>query len=208
MQSLADKYIAVTDVIGIASYTIGSICLDWVRRLLQFRRVPEACSRGRPATSFVYSIFPERYVHEPTPPEIVPDDSDSEDEEETGRPEAPKDLPAATRRIAALQRKLEQSKQDLVYYRGFVSERLNLAGLADELKEPTAASTSTHAAVPLRDDDSHYFQSYAENGQQRSLSDTRFVFIPVYRHPLRHDFGQGSHRDLREVHSLQPRCLP
>lgn len=95
--------------------------------------------------------------------EIVPDDSDSEDDEPE-KAEAPKDLAGATRRITALQRKLEQAKQDLVYYRGFVSQRLNLAGLADELKD-SAVSSTTHAAVPLRDDDSQYFQSYAENGQ-------------------------------------------
>ncbi|KAI0629795.1 S-adenosyl-L-methionine-dependent methyltransferase [Trametes polyzona] len=95
--------------------------------------------------------------------QIVPDDSsDSEDEEELEKADPPKDLATATRRITALQRKLQQAKQDLLYYRGFVSERLNLAGLADELKN-TSVSTTTHAAVPLRDDDSHYFQSYAEN---------------------------------------------
>ncbi|KAH9850155.1 S-adenosyl-L-methionine-dependent methyltransferase [Lenzites betulinus] len=93
--------------------------------------------------------------------QIVPDDSDSE-EDEPEKAEAPKDFAGATRRITALQRKLEQAKQDLVYYRGFVSQRLNLAGLADELKD-SAVSSTTHAAVPLRDDDSHYFQSYAEN---------------------------------------------
>ncbi|KAI0354833.1 S-adenosyl-L-methionine-dependent methyltransferase [Trametes cingulata] len=94
--------------------------------------------------------------------QIAPDDSsDSEDEEELEKAEAPKDLTAATRRITALQRKLQQAKQDLLYYRQFVSERLNLAGLADEVKKLDVAPT--HAAVPLRDDDSHYFQSYAEN---------------------------------------------
>ena len=92
------------------------------------------------------------------------DDSDSDEDEEFEKPEPPKDLPSATRRIQALQRKLEQAKKDLLYYRQFVSERLNLAGLTDEVKKSDASSSSTHVAVPLRDDDSHYFQSYAENG--------------------------------------------
>lgn len=97
--------------------------------------------------------------------EIEPDDwSDSDEDEEFEKPEPPKDLPSATRRIQALQRKLEQAKKDLLYYRQFVSERLNLAGLTDEVKKSDASSSSTHVAVPLRDDDSHYFQSYAENG--------------------------------------------
>ncbi|KAI0693848.1 protein arginine N-methyltransferase [Cerioporus squamosus] len=97
--------------------------------------------------------------------EIEPDDwTDSDEEEELLKPETPQDLATATRRIQALQRKLEQAKKDLIYYRQFVSERLNLAGLTDELKKSDeASSSSTHVAVPLRDDDSHYFQSYAEN---------------------------------------------
>ncbi|KAI0329044.1 S-adenosyl-L-methionine-dependent methyltransferase [Cubamyces sp. BRFM 1775] len=101
--------------------------------------------------------------------QIAPDDSsDSEDEAELEQQGPPKDITSATRRIAALQRKLEQAKQDLVYYRRFVSERLNLAGLADELKNLDVSPT-THAAVPLRDDDSHYFQSYAENADIHSV---------------------------------------
>ncbi|TFK90975.1 protein arginine N-methyltransferase [Polyporus arcularius HHB13444] len=96
--------------------------------------------------------------------QIEPDDwSDSDEEEELEKPEPPKDLASATRRIQALQRKLEQAKKDLAYYRQFVSERLNLADLTNELKKADEASSSTHVAVPLRDDDSHYFQSYAEN---------------------------------------------
>lgn len=66
--------------------------------------------------------------------------------------------------IQTLQKKLQQTQQDLVDYRDFVSGRLNLAGIAEALKAP-ASSSSTHVSVPLRDDDSHYFQSYEENGE-------------------------------------------
>ena len=76
-------------------------------------------------------------------------------------------MDSAARRIKALEKNLQQAKQDLADYRQFVSGRLNLAGLADELKG-TEASSSTHVAAPLRDDDSHYFQSYAENGDSRT----------------------------------------
>ena len=97
--------------------------------------------------------------------EIEPDGwSDSDEDDEPAKSDAPKDLATATRRIQALQQKLEQAKQDLVYYRQFVSQRLDLAGLTEELKKSEASSSTTHVAVPLRDDDSHYFQSYAENG--------------------------------------------
>ncbi|KAI0754475.1 S-adenosyl-L-methionine-dependent methyltransferase [Daedaleopsis nitida] len=95
--------------------------------------------------------------------QIEPDDlSDSDEEDDVPKSDAPQDLAMATRRIQALQRKLDQAKNDLVYYRQFVSERLNLAGLIDEPSK-AEGSSATHVSVPLRDDDSHYFQSYAEN---------------------------------------------
>ena len=89
---------------------------------------------------------------------------DSDDEAELESSEAPKDLNAASRRIKALEKKLEQAKQDLVQYRQFVSERLNSSGIVDELRA-SEGSSAIHAAAPLRDDDSHYFQSYAQNGE-------------------------------------------
>ncbi|KAH9922941.1 S-adenosyl-L-methionine-dependent methyltransferase [Fomitopsis serialis] len=71
-------------------------------------------------------------------------------------------LEDAKRRIRALGRKLQKARQDFVDYRAFVGERLGRSGVVEALAEP-AASTSTHIATPLRDDDSHYFQSYGEN---------------------------------------------
>ncbi|KAH9891894.1 protein arginine N-methyltransferase [Cubamyces lactineus] len=134
--------------------------------------------------------------------QIAPDDSsDSEDEAELEQQEAPKDITSATRRIAALQRKLQQAKQDLVYYRRFVSERLNLAGLADELKNLDVSPT-THAAVPLRDDDSHYFQSYAQNDihsvmiqdKVRTATYAKFILSnpDVFRDAVVMDVGCGT----------------
>ncbi|KAL6300670.1 S-adenosyl-L-methionine-dependent methyltransferase [Sparassis latifolia] len=88
--------------------------------------------------------------------------SEEEWEEDVEAVGPPTDLAGALRRIAALEKKLQQARQDLSDYREFVGQRLNLAGMSEALKEP-AASSSTRVAVPLRDDDSHYFQSYAEN---------------------------------------------
>ncbi|KAI0642918.1 S-adenosyl-L-methionine-dependent methyltransferase [Trametes meyenii] len=134
--------------------------------------------------------------------QIAPDDSsDSEDEGVLETSETPKDFASASRRITALQQKLEQAKQDLVYYRQFVSERLNLAGLADELKN-LDPSPSTHAAVPLRDDDSHYFQSYAENDihsvmiqdKVRTATYAKFIMSnpEVFRDAIVMDVGCGT----------------
>ncbi|KAI0671181.1 S-adenosyl-L-methionine-dependent methyltransferase [Trametes maxima] len=134
--------------------------------------------------------------------QIAPDDSsDSEDEGVLESSEAPKDFASASRRITALQQRLEQAKQDLVYYRQFVSERLNLAGLADELKN-LDPSSSTHAAVPLRDDDSHYFQSYAENDihsvmiqdKVRTATYAKFIMSnpEVFRDAIVMDVGCGT----------------
>lgn len=88
--------------------------------------------------------------------------SDSEDEQpaQSGSSQ-PSDLTSAEKRIKLLEKKLQQAKQDFVDYRKFVGDRLNLAGLAEALKDHP--ESSTHVSVPLRDDDSHYFQSYGEN---------------------------------------------
>ena len=96
------------------------------------------------------------------PPELQSDDW-SDDEDVAASTETPSDLSQALRKIRALENALHKTQQDLADYRGFVGDRLNLAGLADALAEPST-STSTHVAAPLRDDDSHYFQSYGENG--------------------------------------------
>ncbi|THG99108.1 hypothetical protein EW026_g3198 [Hermanssonia centrifuga] len=74
-----------------------------------------------------------------------PDDSEWSDEEAVITAKQPSNLSEASRRIQALEKKLQKAQQDLVDYRDFV------------------ASTSTHIGAPLRDDDSHYFQSYGEN---------------------------------------------
>lgn len=100
--------------------------------------------------------------------ELQSDDWSDEEEDEpsngTNATEAPKDLNQALHRIRQLEEKLRKARQDITDYRGFVKERLDLAGLAESLRESVAVS-STNAAIPLRDDDSHYFQSYAENGE-------------------------------------------
>jgi protein arginine N-methyltransferase 3 len=69
------------------------------------------------------------------------------------------DLPSATRRIRALEKRLTDAKQDLADYREFVGERLNLSHLTDATDD-----SGSIAALP-RDDDSHYFESYNENGK-------------------------------------------
>lgn len=92
------------------------------------------------------------------------DDAWSDDESaETGASEKqPKDLPSATRRIAALERKLVQAQQNLADYRSFVGERLDTSGFAQTL----ASEGQGPLDAPARDDDSHYFESYGENGKQ------------------------------------------
>ena len=93
-------------------------------------------------------------------PEFQPDDewSESEDGESTSK-DALADLPTATRRIRRLEKKLADAKQDLVDYRAFVGERLNLSRLTQGIDD------SSPGPAPPRDDDSHYFESYGENGK-------------------------------------------
>ncbi|TFY63817.1 hypothetical protein EVJ58_g3025 [Rhodofomes roseus] len=89
-------------------------------------------------------------------------DWSSSDEDEPSA-STPTDLEDAKRRIRALARKLQKARQDFIDYRAFVGERLGRSGLVEALTEPAAPGSSTHLAAPLRDDDSHYFQSYGEN---------------------------------------------
>lgn len=110
-------------------------------------------------STFHYPIFG---ISAHQPPELQSDDW-SDDEDVAASTETPSDLSQALRKIRALENALHKAQQDLSDYRGFVGDRLNLAGLAEALTEPS--TSSTHVAAPLRDDDSHYFQSYGENGE-------------------------------------------
>jgi protein arginine N-methyltransferase 3 len=71
---------------------------------------------------------------------------------------APQDLTAALHRIESLESKYKKVKQDLADYRKLVSERLDIAGLAEADSHPSTSAIS-------RDDDSHYFESYDKNGK-------------------------------------------
>lgn len=89
----------------------------------------------------------------------VNDTSDdwSDDDEPDAGPSSSHNDPL--KRIALLERKLQQAKQDLADYKALISQRLDLSRLQDAMKEPSGSSTAAE-----RDDDSHYFQSYGENG--------------------------------------------
>ena len=69
--------------------------------------------------------------------------SDSEDSEDPAR------------KIRALENKLAQAQRELMEYRAIVNRQLDLDTVRAE--EP---------AKPPRDDDTHYFDSYAENGMR------------------------------------------
>lgn len=74
--------------------------------------------------------------------------SDSDDDETVSDP---------ARRIAALEKKLTRAKQEFDEYRSVISQRLNISTLMED--------AGPSAPIPnARDDDTHYFQSYGENG--------------------------------------------
>ncbi|KAJ7874239.1 protein arginine N-methyltransferase [Mycena olivaceomarginata] len=64
------------------------------------------------------------------------------------------------KRIIALEKRLSAAKQDLADYRALVSKQLDVPSLLAAVKEPGPAGAQ---AAPVRDDDSHYFQSYEAN---------------------------------------------
>ncbi|KAF8272591.1 S-adenosyl-L-methionine-dependent methyltransferase [Lactarius quietus] len=81
------------------------------------------------------------------------------DSEDGSKVLAPSDLISATRRIAALEKKLAAAKEDLAEYRSMVNQRADIALIREAIDapgEPVASSSK-------RDDDSHYFDSYGEN---------------------------------------------
>jgi hypothetical protein len=83
------------------------------------------------------------------------------DSEDGSNVVAPADLASATRRIAALETKLAAAKQDLAEYRSLVNQRADIALIREAIDvpgEPVAGSSKP-------DDDSHYFNSYGENGR-------------------------------------------
>lgn len=86
------------------------------------------------------------------------DDEWSDSDDDAAPKDVETDLSSAVRRIRVLEKKLAGAKQDFVDYRAFVGERLNTAHLADATNDLSPAPTTA------RDDDSHYFESYGENG--------------------------------------------
>jgi type I protein arginine methyltransferase len=83
---------------------------------------------------------------------VQPDDwTDSEDE---GNSNA-----NPSRRIQTLEHKLAQVQQDFVECRKLISQKLDIKSLIESQNDPGPSS-----AAPSRDDDTHYFDSYAENG--------------------------------------------
>jgi protein arginine N-methyltransferase 3 len=91
----------------------------------------------------------------------VDDWSDDEDFFSTEElPAPPSDLPTALRRIELLERKIAQSHQDMAEYRALVGQQFDVGHLAEIVNEAGPSS----AGPTQRDDDTHYFSSYCENG--------------------------------------------
>ena len=85
------------------------------------------------------------------------DDEDGPSAEHDSNP--PSDLPGALRRISILEKKLFQAQNDLSDYRRLITHNLDVSSIAEIINDP---GPSTNEA--LRDDDTHYFQSYGYNG--------------------------------------------
>jgi type I protein arginine methyltransferase len=87
-----------------------------------------------------------------------PDDwSDSEDGPNIS---APDDIVTATRRIATLESKLAAAKEELAHYRSLINQRVDIARIREAIDQPIASPSPIK-----RDDDTHYFESYEENGR-------------------------------------------
>ena len=91
--------------------------------------------------------------------------SDDEDESSAGGNGKVVDKDREIRRLA---QRLEQAKRDLVDFRKLVERQFRTKEITDAAREDGESSvrpTSTTAAMtPKRDDDTHYFNSYGDNG--------------------------------------------
>jgi type I protein arginine methyltransferase len=93
-----------------------------------------------------------------TPVDFPDDDDDWSDSEDGPSSSAPLDIATATRRIAKLESKLAGAKEELAHYRSLINQRVDIARIREAIDEPVASPTK-------RDDDTHYFESYEENGR-------------------------------------------
>lgn len=83
------------------------------------------------------------------------------DSEDGSKGVAPSNLASATRRIVALETGLAAAKEDLAKILSLVNQRADIALIREAIDapgEPVASSSRS-------DDDSHYFNSYGENGR-------------------------------------------
>ena len=86
--------------------------------------------------------------------------SDNEDGPFSGHdPSPPSDLPSALKRIQVLEQKLSQAQDDFFDYKRLVTQNLDISSISAEvINDPVPSSEA------VRDDDTHYFQSYGLNG--------------------------------------------
>ncbi|KIJ59063.1 hypothetical protein HYDPIDRAFT_101466 [Hydnomerulius pinastri MD-312] len=84
------------------------------------------------------------------------DDEDSPSGATSSSP--PSDLSSALKRIQILEQKLSQAQKDMIDYRTLVTQKLDISNIIEIINEQ---GPSTSQAI--RDDDSHYFQSYGYN---------------------------------------------
>ena len=74
------------------------------------------------------------------------------------------------REIQRLKRKLEQAQRDLVDFRQLVEKQFSSSEITAARDEklntarPSTSKSTTTALTPKRDDDTHYFNSYGDNG--------------------------------------------
>ena len=93
--------------------------------------------------------------------------SEDEDEAELISKEKDKD-----KVIRILSRKLQQTKKDLVDFRALVEKQLHVPEIKQAIEEDaeTSVDLSKNQGAATRDDDTHYFESYGENGMASKCS--------------------------------------
>ncbi|KDQ49228.1 hypothetical protein JAAARDRAFT_43018, partial [Jaapia argillacea MUCL 33604] len=153
----------------------GKLSLDFLQRI----RLVNYIRKEKPAPADVLSLTREvplfssdEYlipVLEDDPLLQIQTDDWSDEEDTNAGPSSkqpaaePTDLESAIQKVHALEIQVAKERQELLDYRSFIGERLNVASIIEQVRESEAAAGPSGAQEPLRDDDSHYFQSYEEN---------------------------------------------
>lgn len=126
--------------------------------------------------------------------------SDSDDDQKLYS-QLPQDPHLLQEQLVDLTRKLKLSNQALEGYREMMGKHLG----STKILGSTPEESGSKPGGPTRDDDTHYFRSYSENGQEAPRSFADGYTYHQSRDPLSDDSRHSPHLHLCVIHLFQSR---